>query len=50
MIILKNGVYIIELCANNRCTNFQANIFISDCAMAQWPGKGNDVTFLKIDC
>ena len=41
----KNGIYVIELCVINRCTKFQTNIFIFGCAMAQKPGKGDDVTF-----
>ena len=41
----KNRIHIIELSANSRCTKFQANIFIFGCAMAQKPGKGNDVAF-----
>ena len=45
--IQKNGIYVIELCVTNRCTKFQANIFIFGCAMAQKPGKGDDVTFLN---
>ena len=44
--IQKNGLYVIELCVINRCTQFQANIFIfsCECAMAQKPGQGDDVT------
>ena len=37
-IVLKtseNGMYSIELGTNNRCTQFQANIFIFGCAMAK---------------
>ena len=34
----------IEICTNNRCTKFQANIFIFGCAVAKRPGKGGDVT------
>ena len=45
--ILKTGMYLIEPCANNSCTKFQANIFIFGCTMAQRPGEGNDVTFRK---
>ena len=45
--IQKTGIYVIELCVTNRCTKFQANIFIFGCAMAQKPGKGDDVTFLN---
>ena len=42
---IKNGTYAIELYVTNRCTEFQANIFIFGCAMAQKPGEGDDVTF-----
>ena len=45
--IPKTGIYSIELYTNYQCTKFQANIFISGCAMAQKPGKGDDVTFLN---
>ena len=45
--IQKTGIYIIELCVTNMCTEFQANIFIFGCAMAQKPGEGDDVTFLN---
>ena len=44
--IQKNGIYIIELCATNVCTKFQANIFIFDCAMAHKPSNVYDVIFL----
>ena len=43
----KTGIHVIELCVTNRCTKFQANIFIFGCAMAQKPGEGDDVTFLN---
>ena len=43
----KNGIYSAELYTNYQCTKFQANVFISGCAMAQKPGKGDDVTFLN---
>ena len=41
----KNGIYRIEQCTNNRCTKFQANVFIFDYAMAYKPGKLGAVTF-----
>ena len=45
--IQKTGIYVIELCVTNSCTKFQANILIFGCAIAQKPGKGDDVTFLN---
>ena len=42
--IQKTGKYVIYV--TNRCTKFQANIFIFGCAMAQKPGKCDDVNFL----
>ena len=45
--IQKTGICSIELYANCQCTKFQVNIFISGCAMAQRPGKGDDVTFFN---
>ena len=44
----ENGICSLEL-YTNKCTEFQANIFTFDCAMAEEPGNGNDVTFLKRD-
>ena len=41
----KTGIYSIELYTNYQCTKFEANIFISGCAMAQKTGKGDGVTF-----
>ena len=43
----KNGIHIIELYINYQYTKCQTNIFISGCAMAQKPGKGDDVTSLN---
>ena len=43
---IKSRICSIELYTNNQCTQFQAYIFISGCAMAQNPGKCDDVTFL----
>ena len=42
---IKNGIYSTELYSNNQCAKFQAYIFISGCAMAQKPGKHDDVTY-----
>ena len=47
--IRKNGIYVIELCVTNCCTQFQANIFIFGCEMAHKPINGDDVIFLKLD-
>ena len=44
---IQKRIHVIELCVTNRCTKFQANIFIFGCAMAQKPGEGDDVTFLN---
>ena len=43
----KTGVSVIDLCITNSCTKFQANIFTFGCAMAQKPGKGDDLTYLN---
>ena len=43
--IQNTRIYVIERCITNKCTKFQANIFIFGCAMAQKPGEGDDVTF-----
>ena len=32
---IKNGLYVVEICANIMCTTLQANIFIFDFAMAK---------------
>ena len=44
--IQKTRIYVIELRITNSCIKFQANIFLFGCAMAQKPGKCDDVTFL----
>ena len=33
--IQETGIYRIEVYTNNQCAKFQANVFISGCAMAQ---------------
>ena len=38
-------MYSIELYSNNQCTNFQVNIFIFGCVMAEKLGEGDDFTF-----
>ena len=43
--IQKHRIRIIELCVTKRCTQFQANIFIFCCALAQKPIDSNDVIF-----
>ena len=43
----KNGIYVIALCVTNSCTNFEANIYILGCEMAQKPIGGNEVIFLN---
>ena len=40
-------LFSIELYSNNKCTQFQANIVIFGSAVAQKPGKVEDVTILK---
>ena len=44
---IKNGIYSIELYTNNQCTQCQANIYISGCAMTQKPAKRDGVTILN---
>ena len=41
----KNGIHSIELHSNNQCAEFQANIFIFGCTMAQKPSKGETSLF-----
>ena len=44
----KNGIYVIEVHANNIHTRFQSNILGFGCPIARnKTGKGDDVTFLK---
>ena len=45
--IPKTGIYSIEVHTNYQCTKLEANIFITVYAMAQKPGKGDDVNFLN---
>ena len=37
----------LELCTNNRCKNFQANIFIFGCVMNPKPSTVDDVIFVN---
>ena len=46
-VIQNIGIYVIGIHASNTHTKFQRNIFVFDCAMAEKPGKGDDVTLLK---
>ena len=44
---MKNGTHIIELYANSFGTQFQNNIDIFSCALAEKLGKGDGVSFLN---
>ena len=44
----KSEMHIIELCANKKCAQFQASIFIFDCTIGQKSCKDNDF-FFKLD-
>ena len=44
---IKNRNVYYKLCANKRCTKFQANILFFGGAMVQQKGKGNDVTLFE---
>ena len=46
----KTGICVVNLHKNNIHTKFQINIFIFGYAMAQEPGKGDDVTFRNANC
>ena len=43
----KNGIHSKDLYTRSRCKQFQANISIFVGAMAEKPGKGDDVTFKR---
>ena len=45
---MKNGTHIIELYANSFGTQFQNNIDIFSCALAEKSGKDDGVSFLTL--